>query len=144
MKTSAPQNDGALKDIERRFSRFRHEHQGERLRYPKPLQELAVAALEQGHTWIEVSRAAGVTSRCLRYWRNLTKTKNRLTRKTRPLELKLVESRGAQSIATTATHDEPITNHAEVRVELRSGVRMTLPVSALSERLINLLQGAVS
>ena len=135
MRSSTSQKSEILKDLEYQFSTFRHKHQGKRLRYPKPLRGLAVAALEHGNSWFEVSQAAGVTSRSLRNWRSSNNVAT-LARKAQPVELKLVESRDAQLAATPSD--------AIVQIELRSGVRMAFPVSALSERLLSLLQGCSS
>lgn len=132
-----------LKEIKREFSNFRSCHQGGNGGgYPQALRELALSGLKQGSAPHDVSEAAGVTVESLRNWRRGAQGGS-VTEPALPVELKLVESREPLPAEAPAS---PFIAPPEAiaRISLRSGVQMTLPVSALSERLISLLTGGVT
>lgn len=150
MGSSTIQKTAVLSKVRLEFSNFRRSrHQGGKGNgYPKALQRLAVAALEQGGTPSEVSDAAGVTSESLRNWRRSIRGAS-CVGQARPVELQLLESRELLSPPIPPSPEKSISAPsseagAMARIELRSGVGMVLPVSALSERLISLLTGGVS
>jgi hypothetical protein len=144
MQSPTTRKIAVLKEIRVGFSRYRRGNQGCRgSGYPTALKELAVSALHQGCTSSEVSEAAEVTGESLRNWRGSVKGVS-VAREIRPVELKLVESRDPSLAPTPSSLEKGLSSEAIARIELRSGVRMTLPVSALSERLLSLLMGGAS
>jgi hypothetical protein len=144
MRKSAVQHNQVLSEIKLGFLMFRRDRGGKRSQYSKPVQALAISGLARGCTPSEVARAAGVSEGSIRNWRKSKGSALSISQKARPLELKLVESREA---FPTSLHDRgladasPATTGTMAHIEFRSGARMTVPVSALTEQLISLLMG---
>jgi hypothetical protein len=147
MHSPTNRKTAVLKEIGREFSKFRRRHRGGKgSGYPKALRELALSGLAQGSSPSEVSEAAGVTGESLRNWRRSDR-RVPLPGPVRPVELKVVESRGPVPTEIPASREESIAltpPEPIARISLRSGVQMALPVSALSERLIGLLMGGAA
>lgn len=151
MDSPTNQKIAVLTEIRQVFSDFRRSNRGGKGRgYPKALRMLAVSALKQGVSPSEVSEAAGVTSESLRNWRRLAPEQGAFAASqiVRPVELTLLESREPLPAPPPASAVKDITPPSRrgpiARIKLRSGVRMSLPVSALSERLISLLMECAS
>jgi transposase-like protein len=142
MNPSVIQNKGILEKVRVVFSERRRDQNHKRW-YPKALKDLAVSALEQGYTQSEVARAASVSEGSIRNWGKLDKSKksSTLDKQKRPLELKLIESKEIVPAPSLESGIPSAPSEAIARIEFRSGVRIALPVSALSERLFGLLQG---
>lgn len=142
MNPSIIQNKGILDKIRIVFSGRRRDQNHKRW-YPKALKDLAVSALEQGHAQSEVARAAGVSEGSIKNWRKSKKLEKSvpLDKQKRPLELKLIEGREVVPAPSLENRIPSAPSEAIARIEFCSGVRIALPVSALSERLLGLLQG---
>jgi transposase-like protein len=143
MNPSVIQSKEILSKIRVVFSERRRDQSHKRW-YPKALKDLAVSALEHGHAQSEVARAAGVSEGSIRNWRKSKKVERRsfpLDKQKRPLELKLIEGREVVPAPSLESGISNAPSEAIARIEFRSGVRIALPVSALSERLFGLLQG---
>lgn len=153
MESAVTRRTAVLGDIREEFAGFRRSHQGGKGRgYPQALRDLAVSAMRQGSSPREVSEAAGVTCESLRNWRKSSPGREPRVadeQSARPVELTLLESRESRppfaAISVSPEKDvlrvlpEPL-----ARIRFASGTRMTLPVSALSERLISLLNRGAS
>jgi hypothetical protein len=144
MSKSTIRSQQVLKEIRRRFLSFRRDHGGKRSGYPKAIKELALSGLEQDCTHSEVALAAGVSVGAIRLWRKSLGTSDSIAQNPRPVELKLIQSRQELSAPPSAPIAAHPTSEAVVHIEFRSGARMTVPASAVSERWLNLLMGDAS
>jgi hypothetical protein len=147
MNKTVIRNKGVLKQIRLGFSRLRRDQPGKWSGYPEALKVLTLSAIEQGYSFSEVAYAAGVSEESIRNWRKSDATPPPIPEKIRPLELKVVKSHEAfpSSIPRSPENNASIpAPEAIARIELRSGVRMTIPASALSDRLVRLLMGDAS
>jgi hypothetical protein len=144
MSKSAVQNKQILSEIRLGFLMFRRDHGGKQRGYPKAIKDRAVSGIERGCTHSEVAQAAGVSEESIRSWRNSMGTTRSIAQEPRPVELKLVQTQEELSILPQDRGPPGATAGATAHIEFRSGARMTVPVSALSEQLLCLLMGGAS
>ena len=116
--------------IRREFSKEADDRTYRALAYSTMLRDLALAGLQQGHTVAQVALAAGISISCLRGW--LREAGVRDATKKSAIELTLMtEPEGARDVKP-----EPL-----ARIRFRSGVKLELPVSALTPLLMGALNG---
>lgn len=111
-----------LERVRSAFKKFRDEGNGRGSGYPLHLRRLAVAAVNFGHTLTEVAIATQVSGPSLGNWRRASVC--------RPTELKVIDDSPEPSSAM-----EPAVIH------FQSGLRIEIPVAALTSDLITRLNG---
>lgn len=112
----------ALARVRSAFKRFRDEGHGRGSGFPLRLKRLAVAAVNAGHTLTEVASAAQVSGPSLGNWRRASIC--------RPTELKLID-----------TCPEPSCTTESAVIHFQSGLRIEIPVAALTLDFITRLNG---
>lgn len=132
-----------LQAIQQAFARGRQTGELKPRFCPPRLRALAVAAIRQGCSRRDVIQAAGVSLASITNWlRDESKHRNPVPMdlmSLRPLELKVVKYRPAHESmsAENAAPALPVL----ASIHFRSGVRMEIPVSAISTGLVTALNG---
>ena len=122
-----------LEEIEISFKHQRLEHPEKKGHFPKDLKKLALLALSEGIPQRDIARAAGLTPKAIRNWRNrFTKvTEEQVSMAT---NLKLVEHRPEACVSVSE-----IAVKQMARITLQSGVVIEVPPSELSTELLSRL-----
>ena len=131
MDCEVAQRATRLEEIEISFKSYRLEHPEKKVHFPKDLKRLALLALSEGIPQREIARAAGLTPKAIRNWRN------RFTRVTEEQvamakNLKLVEHRPEAIVSD-------ISAQQVARIIFKSGVVIEMPPSELSTGLLSRL-----
>jgi hypothetical protein len=111
-----------LERVRSAFKKFRADGNGRGSGYPPHLRRLAVAAVNCGHTLTEVATATGVSGPSLGNWRRASVC--------RPTELKLIDD-----------CPEPSSSMEPAVIHFQSGLRIEIPVAALTLDFIKRLNG---
>ena len=126
MKKQSVTDPRLLIELERSFSQFRSKMTGDLPRYPADLKELAVAAIDSGHSRVAVAKASKVSLISLTDWRK-QKSKSAI-RVDKPRELVVVdESKTCLVLSYSA------------QIHFPSGIRMEVAVDAMTSSFISKL-----
>ena len=101
MDSKAAQKIKILEEIEDTFKKYRSEHPEQASHFPDELKRLPLLALSEGITQRDIARAAGLTPKSMRYWRNRFAEKQVVAK-----NLKLVEQR-PEPIESDRAQPEP-------------------------------------
>ena len=127
MGSDAAQKIKILEEIEDSFKKYRSEHSEQASHFPDELKRLPLLALSEGIPQRDIARAAGLTPKSMRYWRNRFAEEQVVAK-----NLKLVEQRPEPTKS-----DRPLKEMA--RITLKSGVVIEVPTSELSTELLSRL-----
>ena len=127
MGSDAAQKIKILEEIEDSFKKYRSEHPEQASHFPDELKRLPLLALSEGIPQRDIARAAGLTPKSMRYWRNRFAEEQVVAK-----NLKLVEQRPEPTKS-----DRPLKEMA--RITLKSGVVIEVPTSELSTELLSRL-----
>ena len=128
MDSKAAQKIKILEEIEDTFKKYRSEHPEQVSHFPDALKRLPLLALSEGIPQRDIARAAGLTPKSMRYWRNRFAEEQVGAAK----KLKLVEQR-----LEPIESDRVLKQMA--RITLKSGVVIEVPPSELSTELLSRL-----
>ena len=136
MHKSNGQQSQILKKISLDFSRHRRRRRG-RSWYPASLKDLALRAVNVGITPGQVARAAGVSPQSMSNWRGAG-----VEAAEAPRELKVIAAETEEPLLSSRASGAMLGNVANwARIELRTGIRIEIPVSALSGPMLAALMG---
>ena len=125
MDSKAAQKIKILEEIEDTFKKYRSEHPEQASHFPDELKRLPLLALSEGIPQRDIARAAGLTPKSMRYWRNRFAEEQVAVAK----NLKLVEQR-----LEPIESDRALKQMA--RITLKSGVVIEVPPSELTSELL--------
>jgi len=129
--------DSILSLIKEKFKSHRGPESGKSTKIPVELRELAVKAIGKGHSIAEVAAAAGIAPKSIRNWRNQPSRVTRLATP-RARRLEVVTSR---AIKDNRANDNEVSFGLTtlVKLQLRSGVVIELPLNVLSNEFLQRL-----
>jgi hypothetical protein len=135
-----------LKKLAREFSNFRRSRGGNSKRcwYPDGLKSLALGAMHSGCSTKQIAEAIGVSSQSIAIWRRASQSivKDKTVINEAPRELHMVADGSEDTKGSGKSFDGTIqfrNAQAMARLKFNSGVRMVLPVKALSFELLESL-----
>jgi len=130
MRHQVGKNELILNKIQREFSMGARSRTYRAAAYSERLRGLALKGLRHGHSIATVALSAKISVAVIRNW--IKKSDESDLAQEKPIELKLI-------------HESEITQIAKpefmARIRFRSGVKLSIPVSTLTQSLIEALNG---
>lgn len=132
MSSNLGKPGATLDQIEEAFNAHRPKGGAKASHFPKKLQQLAVSAISRQFTVAEIAKAAGVTPKSIRNWRN-TLPKSSASSVPKVKRLKVVAQR------TSPVRAELSSVISMARITLPSGVLIEVSTTVLSSGLLSQL-----